>query len=83
MKGCICKKVRWRFETGDLHQAGLDQRVNSCRQPIDAAPPYIKSQAHDGWTLIRVPIYDGGLLRRVTGPPDIQRLPDDIRARKY
>ena len=48
----------------------------------DAASAYIKSQAHAGWTLIRSRYDDGGYSGGSTDRPDLQRLLDDIRARK-
>src|SRR5450759_3340872 len=48
----------------------------------DAASAYIKSQAHAGWTLIRSRYDDGGYSGGSTDRPDLQKLLDDIRARK-
>src|SRR6202040_516034 len=42
----------------------------------------IKSQAHAGWSLIRSRYDDGGFSGGSTDRPDLQRLLDDIRARK-
>src|SRR6266576_1808267 len=47
-----------------------------------AASAYIKSQAHAGWALIRSRYDDGGYSGGSTDRPDLQRLLDDIRARK-
>ena len=44
--------------------------------------PISKSQAHAGWTLIRSRYDDGGYSGGSTDRPDLQRLLDDIRARK-
>src|ERR1700737_229682 len=44
--------------------------------------PRIKSQAHAGWALIRSRYDDGGYSGGSTDRPDLQRLLDDIRARK-
>jgi DNA invertase Pin-like site-specific DNA recombinase len=41
-----------------------------------------KSQAHAGWTLIRSRYDDGGYSGGSTDRPDLQKLLDDIRARK-
>src|SRR5258706_5526038 len=46
------------------------------------ASAYIKSQAHAGWTLIRSRYDDGGYSGGSTDRPDLQKLLDDIRARK-
>src|ERR1019366_5798616 len=61
---------------------GLDQEFNSLDAQYDAASAYIKSQAHAGWTLIRSRYDDGGYSGGSTDRPDLQRLLDDIRARK-
>ena len=61
---------------------GLDQEFNSLDAQYDAASAYIKSQAHDGWTLIRSRYDDGGYSGGSTDRPDLQRLLEDIRARK-
>jgi site-specific DNA recombinase len=41
-----------------------------------------QSQAHAGWTLVRSRYDDGGYSGGSTDRPDLQRLLDDIRARK-
>ena len=61
---------------------GLDQEFNSLDAQYDAASAYIKSQAHAGWALIRSRYDDGGYSGGSTDRPDLQRLLDDIRARK-
>src|SRR5665811_497208 len=67
------------------HQEG-DLRTpltfNSLDAQYDAASAYIKSQAHAGWTLIRSRYDDGGYSGGSTDRPDLQKLLDDIRARK-
>src|SRR5260221_6580582 len=61
---------------------GLDQEFNSLDAQYEAASAYIKSQAHAGWTLIRSRYDDGGYSGGSTDRPDLQKLLDDIRARK-
>jgi DNA invertase Pin-like site-specific DNA recombinase len=61
---------------------GLDQEFNSLDAQYDAASAYIKSQAHAGWTLIRSRYDDGGYSGGSVERPDLQRLLQDIRARK-
>jgi hypothetical protein len=61
---------------------GLDQEFNSLDAQYDAASAYIRSQAHAGWALIRSRYDDGGYSGGSTDRPDLQRLLDDIRARK-
>jgi site-specific DNA recombinase len=62
--------------------ATLDQEFNSLDAQYEASSAYIKSQAHAGWTLIRSRYDDGGYSGGSTDRPDLQRLLDDIRARK-
>src|ERR1700710_927126 len=74
--------VRCAIYTRVSTDHGLDQEFNSLDAQYDAASSYIKSQAHAGWTLIRSRYDDGGYSGGSTDRPDLQRLLDDIRARK-
>jgi site-specific DNA recombinase len=76
------KSVRCAIYTRVSTDHGLDQEFNSLDAQYDAASAYIKSQAHAGWTLIRSRYDDGGYSGGSTDRPDLQRLLDDIRARK-
>jgi len=59
------------------HLRGLDSRGLRARwQSV------FQSQAHAGWTLIRSRYDDGGYSGGSTDRPDLQRLLEDIRARK-
>jgi site-specific DNA recombinase len=82
MKVPMIKAVRCAIYTRVSTDHGLDQKFNSLDAQYDAASAYIKSQAHAGWTLIRSRYDDGGYSGRSTDRPDLQRLLDDIRARK-
>jgi site-specific DNA recombinase len=82
MKAPIVKAVRCAIYTRVSTDHGLDQEFNSLDAQYDAASAYIKSQAHAGWTLIRSRYDDGGYSGGSTDRPDLQRLLDDIRARK-
>src|ERR1700744_961297 len=81
MKAAV-KSVRCAIYTRVSTEYGLDQEVNSLDAQYDAASAYIKSQAHAGCTLIRSRYDDGGYSGGSTDRPDLQRLLDDIRARK-
>ena len=61
---------------------GLDQDFSSLDAQYEAASAYIKSQAHAGWSLIRSRYDDGGYSGGSTDRPNLQRLLDDVRARK-
>src|SRR6516225_6850950 len=63
-------------------QYGLDQEFNSLDAQHEAAEAYIRSQAHDGWTLIRTRYDDGGYSGGSTERPALQRLLADIRDRR-
>ena len=82
MKATSVKPVRCAIYTRVSTDHGLDQEFNSLDAQYDAASAYIKSQAHAGWTLIRSRYDDGGYSGGSTDRPDLQRLLDDIRARK-
>src|SRR6201996_954307 len=82
MKASSIKSVRCAIYTRVSTEYGLDQEFNSLDAQYDAASAYIKSQAHAGWTLIRSRYDDGGYSGGSTDRPDLQRLLDDIRARK-
>src|ERR1700678_2235766 len=82
MKANSAKTVRCAIYTRVSTDQGLDQEFNSLDAQYDAASSYIKSQAHAGWTLIRSRYDDGGYSGGSTDRPDLQRLLDDIRARK-
>src|SRR6184192_3160525 len=82
MKASSVKPIRCAIYTRVSTEHGLDQEFNSLDAQYDAASAYIKSQAHAGWTLIKSRYDDGGYSGGSTDRPDLQRLLDDIRARK-
>ena len=82
MKARPVKSVRCAIYTRVSTEQGLDQDFNSLDAQYEAASAYIKSQAHAGWTLIRSRYDDGGYSGGSTDRPDLQRLLEDIRARK-
>src|SRR5476651_644924 len=82
MKAPSVKSVRCAIYTRVSTEHGLDQEFNSLDAQYEAASAYIKSQVHAGWTLIRSRYDDGGYSGGSTDRPDLQRLLEDIRARK-
>jgi site-specific DNA recombinase len=82
MKASSVKSVRCAIYTRVSTEHGLDQEFNSLDAQYEAASAYIKSQAHAGWTLIRSRYDDGGYSGGSTDRPDLQKLLEDIRARK-
>ena len=54
--------------------AGLEQDFNSLDNQREAAEAYVKSQAHEGWTLIRHHYDDGGFSGGSMERPALQKL---------
>ena len=63
-------------------EEGLDQAFNSLDAQREACEAYIKSQAGEGWRLVRTPYDDGGISGGTLERPALQQLLDDIRARR-
>jgi site-specific DNA recombinase len=82
MKPPSVKAVRCAIYTRVSTDHGLDQEFNSLDAQYDAASAYKKCQAHAGWALIKSRYDDGGYSGGSTDRPDLQKLLDDIRARK-
>ena len=60
--------------------SGLEQDFNSLDNQREASEAYVKSQAHEGWKLVRYD--DGGFSGGSMERPALQKLLDDVRARK-
>jgi len=61
---------------------GLEQDFNSLDAQREASEAYIKSQAHEGWRLIRDHYDDGGFSGGSMDRPALQKLLVDVRARR-
>ena len=61
---------------------GLEQEFNSLDNQREASEAYIKSQAHEGWRLIRNRYDDGGYSGGSMDRPALKKLLDDVRARR-
>jgi DNA invertase Pin-like site-specific DNA recombinase len=61
---------------------GLEQDFNSLDAQREACEAYIKSQAHEGWRLIRDRYDDGGFSGGSMDRPALKTLLDDVRARR-
>ena len=61
---------------------GLEQEFNSLDNQREASEAYIKSQAHEGWRLIRNRYDDGGFSGGSMDRPALKKLLDDVRARR-
>jgi site-specific DNA recombinase len=61
---------------------GLEQEFNSLDNQREASEAYIKSQAHEGWKLIRDRYDDGGFSGGSMERPALKKLLDDVLARR-
>jgi site-specific DNA recombinase len=76
------KILRCAIYTRKSSEHGLEQDFNSLDAQREASEAYIKSQAHEGWRLIKTHYNDGGLSGGTLQRPALQSLLADIRARK-
>ena len=76
------KRVRCAVYTRVSTEYGLDQEFNSLDAQHEASEAYIRSQAHDGWTLVRARYDDGGYSGGSTERPALQTLLADVRDRR-
>ena len=70
---------RCAIYTRKSHEEGLEQEYNSLDAQRDACESYIKSQAHERWTLVKKPYDDGGFSGATLKRPALQKLLEDIR----
>ena len=59
--------------------SGLEQEFNSLDNQREASEAYIKSQAHEGWKLIRDHYDDGGFSGGSIDRPALQNLLEDVK----
>ena len=76
------KFLRCAVYTRKSSEHGLEQDFNSLDAQREAAEAYVKSQAHEGWRLLKTCYDDGGLSGGTLERPALQTLLADIRARK-
>ena len=85
--GCVMKpaspraSLRCAIYTRVSTEQGLEQDFNSLDAQREASEAYIKSQAHEGWRLIRDRYDDGGFSGGSMDRPALQKLLDDVRRR--
>ncbi|MGA0598435.1 recombinase family protein [Enterovirga sp. CN4-39] len=75
-------QLRCAIYTRVSTEHGLDQEFNSLDNQREAAEAYIKSQAHEGWRLIRDRYDDGGFSGGSLDRPALKQLLADIQARR-
>src|SRR6516162_4022378 len=75
-------KLRCAIYTRVSTEQGLEQEFNSLDNQREASEAYVKSQAHEGWGLIRNRYDDGGYSGGSMERPGLKRLLADVRARR-
>ena len=73
------KRLRCAIYTRVSTEHGLEQDFNSLDAQREAAEAYIKSQAHEGWLLIKAHYDDGGFSGGSMDRPALQRLLSDVQ----
>jgi site-specific DNA recombinase len=82
MKTVVPKRQRCAIYTRKSTEHNLDLAFNSLDAQREACEAYIKSQAHEGWVLVRERFDDGGLSGASLDRPALQVLLDKVRARQ-
>ena len=82
MKPVAPKALRCAIYTRVSTDHGLEQEFNSLDNQREAAEAYVKSQAHEGWKLLRDRYDDGGFSGGTMERPGLQRLLADIRHKR-
>src|SRR5271169_4349384 len=72
---------RCAIYTRKSSEEGLEQDFNSLHAQREACEAFIKSQAGEGWRLVKTAYDDGGLSGGTMERPALQRLLEDIRRR--
>ena len=76
------RSLRSAIYTRVSTEQGLEQDFNSLDAQREACEAYIKSQAHEGWRLIRDHYDDGGFSGGSMDRPALQKLLIDVQARR-
>ena len=76
------RRLRCAIYTRKSTEHNLDLAFNSLDAQREACEAYIKSQAHEGWTLVRERFDDGGLSGASLERPALQELLNRLRARQ-
>src|SRR4030088_1154115 len=72
------RPLRCAIYTRKSSEEGLDQTFNSLDAQREACEAYIRSQAHEGWKLVKTAYDDGGFSGGTLERPALQRLLADL-----
>jgi len=75
-------RLRCAIYTRKSSEEGLEQEFNSLDAQREACEAYITSQKHEGWTALSALYDDGAYSGGTMDRPALQRILEDIRARK-
>ena len=76
------KHLRCAVYTRKSTDEGLDQAFNSLQAQREACAAYIRSQAGEGWTIVKTGYDDGGISGATMNRPALQRLLADVESRR-
>ena len=76
------KQVRCAVYTRKSSEEGLELDFNSLDAQREACEAYIKSQKHEGWTLVTKQYNDGGFSGGTMERPAFKELLEDIKQNK-
>ena len=76
------KQIRCAVYTRKSSEEGLELEFNSLDAQREACEAYIKSQKHEGWTLITKQYNDGGFSGGTMDRPAFKELLEDIKQNK-
>jgi DNA invertase Pin-like site-specific DNA recombinase len=76
------QRLRCAIYTRVSNDAGLEQEFNSLDNQREAGEAYIRSQAHEGWTLLPGHYDDGGFSGGTLERPALKALIADIEAKR-
>lgn len=74
----MAKKIRCAIYTRKSTEEGLEQDFNSLDAQREACESYIKSQKHEGWSLLTKKYNDGGYSGGTMERPAFKQLLQDI-----
>ena len=76
------RPIRCAIYTRKSSEEGLEQDFNSLDAQREACAAYIVSQKHEGWSELPARYDDGGFSGGNLQRPGLERLLDDIKARR-